>query len=176
MILENYDIHQHNHRFAAWAAGIAAARRNGFNVRQARAFLEAARFGPALNAPDQLPAPEEIDEAHRRWRDAVIVEAKRQSCSLVHGVAAKLINVYLKGRFVCAGQSWHPRVAALHPPVDRLLLAELKRARFADESEAWQVNWSQLDSAGYERIIALIRRGLDDQPMWMIEAFWPGHQ
>lgn len=44
---------------------------------------------------------------------------------LGHGVGAKLINVYLRGAFVWAGHESHANVAALHPPIDSLLLEEL---------------------------------------------------
>jgi hypothetical protein len=42
-----------------------------------------------------------------------------------HGIAAKLVNVYLKSVFVCGGRHDHPRVRALHPPIDSLLLDAL---------------------------------------------------
>ena len=112
-----YSIHEHKHRFSAWAAG-RAANVNGrhFSVEQAKAILEGANLKVLLSGPDQLPATPKIDDTHREWRNAVIWAAKIQGLDFTHGVAAKLINIYLKAGFVCGGHDIDPRVRALHPP------------------------------------------------------------
>ncbi|HEV3247016.1 MAG TPA: hypothetical protein VG124_07415, partial [Beijerinckiaceae bacterium] len=46
------------------------------------------------NPPDQ----DQVDDAHRAWRNAVIEAASAHGLAFTHGVAAKLINVYLKAR------------------------------------------------------------------------------
>ena len=54
--------------------------------------------------PDNLPTPDCIDLSHKEWREKAILSAKRMNLiGFGHGIAAKLINVYLKGAFVCAG-------------------------------------------------------------------------
>ena len=63
-----------------------------------------------------------MDEEHRRWRAVVKKAAKFEGLNFTHGVAAKLINVYLKSRFVCGGHHAHKRVHNLHPPIDAILL------------------------------------------------------
>ena len=100
--------------------------------------------------------------------------------ALTDGAAAKLINVYLKGRFVCGGFATHPKVAALHPPIDKLLLDEMARRDFAEDARLWRrasrIGWSNFDRHQYQAVIDGIRAGLNGQPMWMIEQFWQGHQ
>lgn len=92
-----YSIHEHKHRFSAWAAGRAATV-NGcrFSIEQARLILEGAKLKQLLLGPAQLPDPMNIDVAHREWRTNVIAAAKTEGLGFTHGVAAKLINIYLK--------------------------------------------------------------------------------
>ena len=113
-----YTIEDHKHRFAAWAASRAAFRGMSVTVELGRGLLESCGLAEVSN-PEQLPAPESFDGKHRQWRSAVVDAAKAQGISFTHGVAAKLINVYLKSRFVCGGYYAHERVRTLHPPIDR---------------------------------------------------------
>lgn len=117
-----YDINQHNHRFAAWSAARAASVKEArFDVKTGRRALEDVGLEVALCAPQQLPHHTAVDEWHREKRGAVITAFARVGIGCTHGVAAKLINVYLKARFVCGGHAAHPSVDALHPPIDELL-------------------------------------------------------
>jgi hypothetical protein len=45
--------------------------------------------------------------------------------NITHGVAVKLINIYLKSLLVCGGYDSHEKVKALHPSIDSILLTEL---------------------------------------------------
>jgi len=179
--LASYDIEQHNHLFATWTAGRAASVKGGrFSVAQGRDILEACGFVSALSSPDQLPQPSAIDSDHRLWRGLAADYAENLGLRMTHGIAAKLINVYLKSRFVSAGHHFHPNVAALHPPVDRLLLEELARRDFAGFATYWRRvsrrAWSKMSSEEYEDLIIKMRTGLHDAPFWRIEEFWKGSQ
>jgi hypothetical protein len=177
MRVEGYSIHEHTHHFAAWAAGRAASTSTlRMSVDKGRRLLEAVGFAADFATPDLLPDPSTIDTEHRRWRASTMIH----SAKLTEGIAAKLINVYLKARFVCGGFADHPSVTALHPPIDRLLLNELGRRDFAGQGRFWrrasQDGWSTFDGPRYEEVIDRIRAGLDGKPMWMIESHWRGHQ
>ncbi len=88
---------------------------------------------------------------------------------MTHGVAAKLINVYLKAIFVCGGHHDHQRVRVLHPPIDRLLLRNLGWNNIGP--------WSHFESNTYEEVIDCIRKKIGTgQPVWKIEEYWPGFQ
>ncbi len=97
-----------------------------------------------------------------------------------HGVAAKLVNVYLKSRFVCAGHHANARVEALHPPIDSVLLKGLAEANVGWHGKEWKLaaktRWSKFGSDDYEQVIALIRQSLKDAPLWRIEEYWKGNQ
>ncbi len=178
-----YSIHEHKHRFSAWAAG-RAANVNGcrFSVEEASAILDRANLKHLLIGPDQLPEPLKIDITHREWRTAVIAAAKSQGLNFTHGVAAKLINIYLKAGFVCGGHDTDPRVQALHPPIDSLLLDELYRQDVGGSRYEWgkarATRWSKFTSDQYQNVIKSIRKWALSQnvPLWEVEQYWRGYQ
>jgi hypothetical protein len=97
-----------------------------------------------------------------------------------HGVAAKLINCYLKCRFTCGPHFEDERVQALHPPIDRTLLKELRKADIGGRKNDWaaaeQKAWSKYESEDYEGVIDLMRATLGGSLLWRIEQYWKGHQ
>jgi hypothetical protein len=179
-----YTIEEHKHRFAAWAAG-RAANVNGcrFSVEQAKEILETSRINQLIADPNNLPLPENIDTCHREWRNRIITAAGNSGLNFTHGVAAKLINIYLKASFVCGGHHAHPRVQALHPPIDSVLLDELYSQRNGEIGlrrnvwrEARRIRWSKFDSQQYENVISNIRASMPNQALWEVEQFWRGYQ
>ena len=143
-------------------------------------MLEACGFVPDFSRPDQLPAPEKLDEQHRLWRDAAINTGRRLSLTVTHGVAAKLINLYLKGRFVCGGHHDHPHVRKLHPPIDSVMLKAFIQRDVGGFKPQWRrlqnLRWSKFSSDQYEEAIDLIRQSLNREPLWKIEEYWQGNQ
>jgi hypothetical protein len=176
-----YSIEQHTHLFAAWAASRAASVIGcRFSVERGRTVLEAVGFVADFSTPEQLPDPVNVDAQHKQWRNCACDFAANNGLTLTHGVAAKLINVYLKSRFVCGGQHSHKNVAAMHPPIDKLLLEKLAKNNFGQASKEWKRfsanGWSKLTSDCYEDLIDLIRTNIGDKPLWMIEEYWKGNQ
>ena len=137
-------------------------------------------FDETFATPDRLLAPAGTDVCHRAWRKLVVREAARHNLAFTHGVAAKLINYYLKSRFVCGGHHADVRVQSLHPPIDDVMLSTLARLDIGGYRKEWQrtrtTRWSKLDSKGYERLIQLIRLCLKGEPLWIIEQYWQGHR
>lgn len=177
-----YTIEEHKHRYVAWAASRAASTKTcRFSVLQGKGIIEAIGLQDLLSTPDKLPSPSEIDVQHRDWREKAIHSAESSHLTgFSHGIAAKLINVYFKGAFICAGYEDHPNVAALHPPIDKLLLDELYINDFGGQRECWGVarrqRWSRLNSEQYEAVIQAIRISMNGEPLWQIEAHWRGYQ
>jgi hypothetical protein len=149
-------------------------------VEQGRAILEISGFTASYCRPEQLPAPDVVDGTHRQWRAEIIGAATSRKLRFTHGVAAKLVNVYLKSRFVCAGHHAHPRVQSLHPPIDSVLLRGLVEANVGGHAKEWKqaakTRWSKFESDDYEQVIALIREALNGAPLWKIEEHWRGNQ
>ena len=182
-IEEVYSIHEHNHRLAAWAAATAAraSRLCRFTVEQGFAILEQSGFNPSFSSLEDLPEPSEIDAFHKRWRGAAVSAAKARGLRFSHGVAAKLINCYLKVRFVCANLESSPKVSALHPPIDDLLLKSLACNNVGGLGRKWETlrvaRWSKVDSETYQEAIDCIRMALpNNAPLWLIESYWKAYR
>lgn len=177
-----YDIEEHKHRFAAWAASRAASTKTcRFTVLQGKNILEATGLRELLSSPNLLPSPTEIDTKHRAWRIAAIESATSKNLTgFSHGTAAKLINVYLKAAFVCAGFESHINVGALHPPIDSLLLDELHKGKVGGLTTKWAAaraaRWSKFNSEQYEEVIAAIKEATPGTSLWKIESWWQGYQ
>ncbi len=175
-----YGIGRHQHLYAAWAASRAASVKGcRFRVEQGRSILEACGFTDNFYNPKLLPSASDTDATHRKWRAAVIKAARAQGLDFTHGVAAKLINCYLKSRFVCGGHHEDARVSSLHPPIDAVILKALAELGGKDAGQ-WRglsaVRWSKFSSEDYEHAIRLIQGSLKGAPMWMIEEHWKGNQ
>ena len=65
-------------------------------------------------------------------------QAARHNLTFPHGVAAKLINCYLKSRLVCGGYHTDARVKSLHPPIDSVMLRTLARLDIGGYRKEWQ--------------------------------------
>ena len=184
-----YSIEEHKHRFAAWAAGSAASV-NGcrFKVWQAKRILEDAGLRD-VDSIDKLPQADNFDTQHREWRENIINAAKNYNDShgnafkFTHGVAAKLINIYLKSIYVCSGSHDDPRVKAIHPPIDSVLLDALYKQNIGGMRTEWQAarkaRWSKLNSNQYENVITTIQglfRDGDGPGLWHVEEYWQGFQ
>ncbi|MDB4506766.1 hypothetical protein N9055_00960 [Akkermansiaceae bacterium] len=179
----HYSIEHHKHRLAAWAASRAASTSPlcRFKVEKGIWILESSGFDGKFSSLSSLPHPEDLNECHRNWRNQIIKSAQNHEYHFTHGVAAKLINCYLKVRFVCGGHHDDFRVKALHPPIDAVLLKALASENFGDHATEWRkfkkARWSKFDSNTYEAVISLIQDSLPKgQPLWQIEEHWKGHQ
>lgn len=168
-----YGIELHAHRFAAWSACRAAFRgRTGLNICSGSLILENCGAANFLSA-NSLPDPTEIDASHRVWCENACGTAEHLGLNISHGIAAKLVNVYLKARFVCGGQHFHPKVSALHPPVDGILLSSLVARGIIQRSRTGNIpSWTKFDLDNYQNVIMRIRDHLGNSPMWMIEEHW----
>lgn len=177
---KKYSIIEHKHRSAAWGAGRSASAKGcRFKVSAAKQLIEAIQLQKFIDNPEKLPA--NFDVAHRKWRITIIQRAKELGMPKIHdGMAAKLINVYLKSIIICGGYHDTPQAGKIHPPVDRLLLASLAKDDIGGLKSFWnksaQKGWSKFSSTEYEAVIKNIKRVSEDNPLWMIEDHWQGYQ
>lgn len=170
----DYDHSEHAHRFAAWAAGRAASTPTlRLKVGDCQKWVEAVpELRKCAGSIDELPNAESFDAAHRQWRGKLIKQAQNQA--MTHGIAAKIINIYLKAAVSHWRDQDNPKVKAMHPPIDRLLLKALR-----DECPAiWQgqnLSWSTFDEEQYVDVINRVKRTVGtDEPLWKIERYWRG--
>lgn len=167
-----YSIEEHKHRFAIWAAGSAASVNGCFKVWQAKKILEDARLDEVARSITNLPQPGEFDDQHLNWRERIINVARNymdndgNAFSFTHGVAAKLINIYLKPIFICGDNHEDLKVKAIHPPIDSVLLDALYEQNIGEQKSEWQaarkIRWSKLNSDQYQNVISAIKEALPD--------------
>jgi hypothetical protein len=174
-----YDIHEHRHRFAVWAASRAAQRglKGGHNVELGRA-LEACGVALVVRTPSSWPGTAKaFDAAHLRWcRSIVAALSASGTPHATFGRAAKLVAVYLKTMIVIAGYHDTPFGCILHPPIDGILLRHLASDSQFDGQlrRRWKrTRWTQLDEPSYASLVGEFRRVKLDQPaFWAIERNW----
>ncbi len=115
-----------------------------------------------------------------------------QSINMTYGIAAKMLNVYLKVFYLGDFDSSDKEFANfIHPPIDRLLLLELvnregnsfkfDREPFSNLSKTDRTipNWTLINEIEYKAIIKLIIEYInsnDLKGLWRIEYAWRGHQ
>lgn len=177
-----YSIEEHRHRFAAWAASRAANVINfRFKVEEGKKIIELSGLMEIGSHIDNLPHPNKFDEKHREWRYSVIKHAQNYQKAFTHGIAAKLINIYLKSIYVCGEQQDDFRVKAIHPPIDSVLLDALYTKNIGGLRDHWQlarqIRWSNLSSEQYEDLIRCIKKVIPEGVgLWFIEEHWQGYQ
>lgn len=171
-----YNLIEHRHRFAAWCAATAsrASSKCRFSVKLGVDLLEAVKLHAWL---EQLPTSEVFDREHKKMREKLIDHAKSMNIKgFSHGVAAKMINCYLKAAYIQSDKE----LAYIHPPIDRILINALIKADAGGvDSKIWrEVNksggWSSMESDIYDRIIIKIKE-LHPEHFWKIEEYWTVH-
>lgn len=168
----DYDLFEHRHRFAVWAAARAAQR--GFaSVALLREALEATDLVDFLLGPGSLETgAATFDALHRRWCSAIVdFLHERGIDGPAYGRAAKLVAVYLKAMIVTGPHPDSRLASVAHPPIDRILL---KNVSAATRSPRWRtLAWTQLDERSYYELIAEFRVLLPEQePFWKLERYW----
>lgn len=144
---DKYTLTEHRHRFAIWAAGRAYSRQgSGHTMAVASQLINDTSVGQIATL-DDLPPPNEIDDHldglfrevmgraekityKREWKDKTTGHSRTEECQLecTYGRAQKLVNIYLKSKLIVAGvDERDAKLASLHPPLDRQLLAAIGR-------------------------------------------------
>jgi hypothetical protein len=173
----SYDLPEHRHRFAVWAAARAAQR--GFTtVRNLRNALQATDVRAVLSAPQTLQfSAGQFDNLHRKWCASICATlTERQIRNVTYGRSAKLIAVYLKAVIIMGERYDSPLGRNLHPPIDRILLQALASSEKikSDHKAAWRSkNWTQFSETEYYELIGQLRNALPrDAPFWRLEEYW----
>lgn len=200
---DSYDIYEHRHRLAVWGAGRANQRRwPGFTMAVATHLIEQSGLSE-IKSPEDLPQPAGVDQfiAELIERMATVAGTIKyqpksddasgrnilldpQPLEFSHGRGQKLVNVYLKTKLVCAGWESHPSVAALHPPLDGVLLDSMRSYTWSErgklaaarralmEAQRLCDTWTSFDKAAYEAHIKAVKLLQGDRPLWAVEWLW----
>ncbi|WP_100644035.1 hypothetical protein [Alteromonas facilis] len=211
MNIQEYTLPAHKHILAAWAASTAAnnSTKFRFSVELGKRLLmqcnlSETEFLERINLVQEFTSQEEFDAWHNSFILEMLDESrvnevitrfnleskKSLDCrNFTYGIAAKMLNVYLKVFFL--GELGAKKFADfIHPPIDRLLLEQLRKIdkeHFSFKKHDFpnhKLNsgvpaWTQLDNKQYSLIIQKIKQYLANQSvegMWQIEFAWRGHQ
>ena len=177
----SYDIKEHKHRYAAWAASRASSVKGcRFKVRQGEMIIKHLQLNDLIDCLDDLPNANEFDDFHLRLRNNAISKSKELGLRFTHGVAAKLINIYMKTIFICGGYPEDAKTKSIHPPIDSLLLKALHQNNIGGLKKEWdeaiKIRWSKFNSNQYEEVIKNIRVVQNGKPLWKIEEHWQGYR
>jgi hypothetical protein len=177
----SYSFKNHKHNFAAWCASRAASSSTcRFRVKDGKAIIEEVGLQNLVLGVTIPTQPEKMDAFHSGLRQKVVQAALRHGFAFSDGIAAKLINVYLKAFLLLDQDGESPTIAELHPPVDREMLRALIASGLGN-NELWcisqEVGWTHFSGPQYEAVIAGLRELLGPgTPLWMAEQYWPGYQ
>ncbi len=200
---DSYDIFEHRHRLAVWGAGRANQRQwPGFTMDVATHIIEQSGL-MAIKTPDDLPPADEIDQfidvviermattaSAVRYQPKIknaagrVVLGEYRPLEFSYGRGQKLVNVYLKTKLVCAGWEGHPSVAALHPPLDGVLLTAIRsytwreRDKIPAARKAFETaqrlgdTWTTFNKPAYDAHIEAVKLLQGDRPLWAVEWLW----
>ena len=174
-----YDMNEHRHRFAAWAAGRAAQRGfKGATVEKLRDALEGCGVREFVCSPESRAGIEEprFREFHRQWCRAVIeLLAQQGVADATFGRAAKLVAVYLKVMVVLSPAGDCDLARVLHPPIDSTVLKNVGASDVqSPHKRSWKnVKWTQLTEEDYYSLIGQLRGSIPSgDPFWTLEHYW----
>ena len=188
--MAEYDLAEHRFRFAAWlssrVAGASPLCR--FKVETGLKLLEKCDVKNCFQTWEDLPeSQEEFDDKHTEICCKILSEsADIGVCSkFTYGIAAKLFNCYLKAIYQCGIQQVSEpekfkRINFIHPPIDRILLENCRKAKPSHFKDLKNISWSTYEKEDYQKVIKLIQSYLEtyheNKPLWFIERYWDGHQ
>ena len=120
--------------------------------------------------------------------------AQKEEKNFTYGIAAKLLNCYLKTIFVIQftgslSTAERKKIGAIHPPIDRWCLIVYEQlecpydeSQIATKRKFWKgediQSWSLYEAENYKKVISEIKQiqKYRKQPLWNIEALWRGYQ
>tara|TARA_Y100001954_G_C15594314_1_gene494782 strand:+ start:128 stop:754 length:627 start_codon:yes stop_codon:yes gene_type:complete len=208
MDIKNYNSDLHKHIISTWAASTAASQITfRFSVECGMklillgangSFIDELTFTNFIKEIKNFKSQKEYDS----WHYSVIENMRKKSDDLQlllekhnknyedysYGIAAKLLNCYLKVFFL---EYFGKEKFAdfIHPPIDRLLLLALQE----EDPKLFNFNndvfvsvkypkipvWTKINVNEYTSIINLINEFIlsrGQKGLWRSEAFWRGHQ
>ena len=171
-----YDLFEHRHHFAVWAAA-RAAQRGLTSVSMLRAALEGTDIVRFVRLRASLRTGAlAFDRHHRRWCSSILRYLHRHGLeNAAYGHAAKLVAIYLKSMVVVGPEAGSRLASVIHPPIDRILLARVTSPDFgALRMARWRhTAWTSLDKRAYYSLVADLRALLPDhEPFWKLEEYW----
>lgn len=162
----NYNILEHRHRFAMWAAA-RAVQRSFTSTEFIREAIEATslrRFSESeLNISSK-----DYEKLHKEWCSQIETSLNSKvDCS--YGRAAKIIAIYLKTSVIIPEKGLTQRCEVIYPPIDRLLLHAL--SKFEELKDFYNEKWTTFNEVKYSEVADRIRQKFSHFN-WRVEEYW----
>jgi hypothetical protein len=90
--------------------------------------------------------------------------------SIGWGIAAKLVNVFIKGRWLLDAAHTGPMRSFGHPAIDSILLRLIDKSHGTDYARS--LRWQHMTRQDYEGVIAALRQRHPHEAIWTIEEGW----
>jgi hypothetical protein len=162
-----YSFSTHLHNFAVWTAARAAQRGFTTSANIAKAIVASGLREDCVDEKIDWNEPV-FDSYHQKWA-ARIIENIRQATGIncTYGRASKIIAIYIKTAVVLTNRGEGALAAFAHPPIDRILLKNLKMKHWVKAVP----NWTDLEQNEYFLLIEHLR-SFEITPFWKLEEFW----
>ena len=166
-----YNIQEHLHRYAIWAAGRAIHR--GLKNFQVEILKEILNNIEVRQAIDEFLKNEvnndSFENFHRNFANCIITKFNNKKITITYGRAAKIIAIYFKTTIIITEKGEGKFSNYIHPPIDKYLLRNLSK-HF--NMPRWKyLKWTKLNEQEYWQLIREIKQ-MDLQVNWKLEEFW----
>ena len=209
MDISSYNSDFHKHILSRWAASRAASQSKGFKFSvelgsklllfgTSKSQTSDQEFIDYIKQIETFNSQDDFDSWHHQTIVNMITDSyefrqlldthNKSHTNYTYGIAAKLLNCYLKVFFL---ESFGKQKFAdfIHPPVDAILLKALrkdnkklfnfKNSIFTNIGVQKIPTWTRINENEYKTIISLMKEFVSSKNqngLWKIESFWIGHQ
>jgi len=186
IILMNNDFRyeKYRHDFASWSAARAAQRGfEGATVGVLKQAIEAVGLDVFVNTASNYEMTEAaFDVQHQQWCTEILAFLLAKNVvKATYGLAAKLVNVYLKSAVILGERGKSQLASVIHPPIDGLLLKDIAKNGEEDgispelRKLCADSRWTTFNEDAYTGLIAALKvEKLHEPHFWMLERYWPG--
>lgn len=164
-----YSFEKHLHNYACWTAA-RAVQRNFTNTSYIIRAIEASDLMKLESL--KINSDEEYDKFHRICCNQLI-DSFKKDCNIdaTYGRAAKIVAIYLKTAVIVRYSGEGKLADVAHPPIDRILLTNLRK-KFKKVIEIPdEINWTKLNENEYFALIGELKK-LSFEKFWQLEEFW----
>ncbi|MDQ6995340.1 MAG: hypothetical protein Q9M18_07070 [Mariprofundaceae bacterium] len=179
----DFTYEQYRHDFASWSAARAAQRGfEGATVGVLKQAIEDVGLDVFVNTASNYEMTEAaFDVQHQQWCTKIrAFLLAKDVVKATYGLAAKLVNVYLKSAVILGERGKSQLASVIHPPIDGLLLKAIakngKKDGISPELRKLCVDsrWTRFDGNAYRGLIVAMKAEKLHKPhFWMLERYWP---
>jgi hypothetical protein len=168
-----YDFEEHVHRFAVWTAAkaVQAARsKSSKNKRDlgnnnVKSAIEKSGLREFARSHETCTF-EEFEKRHVEFCEFMMQYFKRP-----FGIAAKIVNIYLKTAVVLTSNGNSKLAKMIHPPIDSRFLDNFCKEAENKDLKKSKIKWTKMNSKIYSCVMDRVRKKYPEA-LWRAEEYW----